>query len=469
MPHFLPAGCVALLAFAASTVAQCEPGWETTIGNPGVAGGYVGTIVPWNDGSAERLYAGGSFTSAGGNAAADYVARWSPSTNTWNALSTGIWNGFTNAFVNAITPFDPGDGKGERLVVGGWFARAGTAINTASLAMWNGSAWEEMGTGWYVASLSDSRRGAVWAIAPWQGRLYVGGGLFPAGASIPACALASWDGAAWAPIATALPSISANPGIFALLAHDDGTGEKLYVAGRFDSIDGTPGTFGIARWTGAAWESLGPALIPFSSFAAVNVLEVFDDGSGPALYAGVVGLRVPGQAQPGGFLNTQVIKWNGASWSPVGDWVGTGAIQALRVFDDGTGRALYLGGQALPDIKYVARFVGGAWQTLGGGFTAVAPPWPGVFGLGVWEDRLYVGGTFSPADLGPSAHSIVAWRGCPSCYADCEEDGDLDVFDYLCFLGLFANQDPYADCEGDGDWDIFDFLCYQGKYSNGCD
>ena len=55
-----------------------------------------------------------------------------------------------------------------------------------------------------------------------------------------------------------------------------------------------------------------------------------------------------------------------------------------------------------------------------------------------------------------------------SCYADCEGDGDLDIFDYLCFLDRFANQEAYADCEGDGDWDIFDFLCYQGKYANGC-
>ncbi len=56
-----------------------------------------------------------------------------------------------------------------------------------------------------------------------------------------------------------------------------------------------------------------------------------------------------------------------------------------------------------------------------------------------------------------------------TCYADCEGDGDLDIFDFLCFQGEFANQDPYADCEDDGDWDLFDFLCFQGKYANGCD
>ncbi len=56
----------------------------------------------------------------------------------------------------------------------------------------------------------------------------------------------------------------------------------------------------------------------------------------------------------------------------------------------------------------------------------------------------------------------------PACGADCEGDGDLDVFDYLCFLGRYAVQDPYADCEGDGDWDVFDFLCFQGLFAAGC-
>ncbi len=55
------------------------------------------------------------------------------------------------------------------------------------------------------------------------------------------------------------------------------------------------------------------------------------------------------------------------------------------------------------------------------------------------------------------------------CKPDCEGDGDLDVFDFLCFQGKFAQQDPYADFEGDGDWDVFDFLAFQGAYANGCD
>lgn len=63
----------------------------------------------------------------------------------------------------------------------------------------------------------------------------------------------------------------------------------------------------------------------------------------------------------------------------------------------------------------------------------------------------------------------LEWSQGSACYADCEDDGDLDIFDYLCFQGLFAELNPYADCERDGDWDTFDFLCFQGEYANGCD
>ncbi len=54
------------------------------------------------------------------------------------------------------------------------------------------------------------------------------------------------------------------------------------------------------------------------------------------------------------------------------------------------------------------------------------------------------------------------------CYADCEGDGDVDIFDFLCFQGEYAGKSSYSDCEGDGDWDVFDFLCFQSAYSTGC-
>ncbi|MBI5864450.1 MAG: hypothetical protein HZB38_08080 [Planctomycetes bacterium] len=284
MPRRSQILCIAAGSLVGSSVlAQpCSPDWNTTVGNPGVSGGYVAPIAAWNDGNGEALFVGGSFTRAGNNATADYVAKWNRSTNTWSPLGTGISPGNTNAFMTCIVPFDPGDG--ERLVVGGWFARAGSVVESASLAMWNGSAWESLGTGWYYNSGTDSRRGAVWAATAWNNRLYVGGGIFPDGGTIPAGAIASWDGVTWVSEASTLTSISNNPTVFALRVFDDGTGPALYAAGRFDTINGIPAT-GIARQTETGWAAVGSPFTSMNAFAGLNTMAVFDDGSGPALYA----------------------------------------------------------------------------------------------------------------------------------------------------------------------------------------
>jgi probable HAF family extracellular repeat protein len=56
----------------------------------------------------------------------------------------------------------------------------------------------------------------------------------------------------------------------------------------------------------------------------------------------------------------------------------------------------------------------------------------------------------------------------PTCFADCNEDGSVNIFDFLCFQGKVTNGDISADCNGDGMLNIFDFLCFQGKVTEGC-
>ncbi|MCH8270787.1 MAG: hypothetical protein IH985_06205 [Planctomycetes bacterium] len=59
-----------------------------------------------------------------------------------------------------------------------------------------------------------------------------------------------------------------------------------------------------------------------------------------------------------------------------------------------------------------------------------------------------------------------------SCYADCDQSGTLDIFDFLCFQNSFVNGDSYA-CDCDTTTrplvcDIFDFLCFQNAFVGGC-
>ncbi|TWT45101.1 hypothetical protein RAS1_15220 [Phycisphaerae bacterium RAS1] len=72
---------------------------------------------------------------------------------------------------------------------------------------------------------------------------------------------------------------------------------------------------------------------------SVHALTVFDDGSGPALYVGGV------FATAGGMPVNYIGKWTGSTWSPLGNGMNFGgAVTALTVFDDGSGPALYAGG-----------------------------------------------------------------------------------------------------------------------------
>jgi probable HAF family extracellular repeat protein len=54
------------------------------------------------------------------------------------------------------------------------------------------------------------------------------------------------------------------------------------------------------------------------------------------------------------------------------------------------------------------------------------------------------------------------------CAADCDGNGGLDLFDFLCFVNLFNDEDPAADCDGDGGFSLFDFLCFVNLFNEGC-
>jgi hypothetical protein len=63
---------------------------------------------------------------------------------------------------------------------------------------------------------------------------------------------------------------------------------------------------------------------------------------------------------------------------------------------------------------------------------------------------------------------LYVGAGGGGCYADCDESGELDFFDFLCFQNEFAAGTAYADCDGSGQLDFFDFLCFQNEFAAGC-
>ncbi len=449
---------LAFVVAASGASGQCQPAWETAIGNPGVAGGYAAPIFGWNSGSGENLYVGGSFTAMGGSAVNRYLARYNAATNSWSALGSGINPGFTNAFMTSLVSFD--FGSGPRLIAGGFFDNAGAIPQTASLAMWNGTTWEAMGTTW-----TGSTRGSIWSMTVWNGRLYVGGGVVnqpPTIAGMPWAGFASWNGTTWATHASSMGGFS--PYIAAQQVFNDGGGEAIYAGGRFSAIDGVGGTSLIARFNGTSWSSVGGGLTSLSANFGLEGATLFDDGSGEALFVAGYAFFPPG----GGATN--VAKWNGQSWAALGGQIGTGRLTSIAAFDDGTGETLYVGGTAMPQINYIARWQGGQWVPLGGGVTGPGIPpstFPSVFGLGIWDGKLYAGGNFTQVN-NVGANGIAAWAGCTACYPDCNKSGSLTIADFGCFQAAFAAGDPYADCNNSGSLTIADFGCFQASFAAGC-
>ena len=72
-----------------------------------------------------------------------------------------------------------------------------------------------------------------------------------------------------------------------------------------------------------------------------------------------------------------------------------------------------------------------------------------------------------------SIYEMDTVRGGPvdggtACRADCDGDGALSLFDFLCFQNLFDAGDRRADFDGDGSLTLFDFLAFQNEFDTGC-
>jgi hypothetical protein len=110
--------------------------------------------------SGATLYAGGNFTTAGGNAASN-IAQWDGSS--WSALGSGM-NGPVGALVVS----------GGSLYAGGVFTTAGGNAAT-NIAQWDGSSWSGMSSG---------MNGPVGALVVCGATLYAGGGFTTAGGKV---------------------------------------------------------------------------------------------------------------------------------------------------------------------------------------------------------------------------------------------------------------------------------------------
>lgn len=273
-------------------------------------GDVVEGIGTFDNGETSLLIVGGVLTSAGG-VPVNNIASWDG--EAWAAMGSGV-----NASPRAILTWD--DGTGPALYVGGDFTTAG-GIPVGSIARWDGFAWSTLGSGMNTT---------VWALEVFDdgsGPALFAAGKFSTAGGQPAAGVAKWDGQQWSALGEGLTGIG--PGFMDLEIFDDGTGPALFVGGRFTTAGGQPAN-NIAKWDGSSWSTLGSGITDATDSLSVTTLATHDEGSGPQLY---VGGRF---TNAGGVAATNVAKWNGASWSAVGDFASNSFVYALNSFDSGS-------------------------------------------------------------------------------------------------------------------------------------
>jgi hypothetical protein len=391
VPALALSGFVSLPAAASPRLTQtCTPQWLSTFGpRPGVGAKTIVETVEdmarFDEGHGPDLFVGGYFTSAGGDPASAFLSRWNG--EDWSAVGGGV-----DGPVRALLVTD--DLGGPALYAGGSFTTAG-GVPCSSIARWDGNEWSALGSG---------VSGEVRSLAIWDdgaGPALYAGGTFTAAGGLPANRIARWDGSQWSPLGL---GIDVGPRVSALAVYDEGNGPRLFAGGFIASAGGTP-MRGVARWDGTNWSNVGGNV---GQPGWVDSLEVFDDGSGPALFIG-------GQfGSVGGIQANDIARWNGTSWASLGSMVpggGTiGSVFDMVGFDDGHGPALFAGGAIYSadglTAGRLARWDGNAWSA------PASPLGTEVYALAVHDDghgpALLVGGGFLEAD-GLAVDHIASW------------------------------------------------------------
>jgi hypothetical protein len=324
--------------------------------------------------AAPGLYAGGTFTQAGG-IAVDHLATWSGSA--WSGLGGASAAG-PDGSVTALTVYD-GD-----LIAGGSFLTAG-GVRVNGIARWDGTAWSPL-TGSSGTGVMTTALDFVDALTVFDGDLIVGGQFRQAG-GVTVNHVARWDGSEWWPLTGSAGTGLDVPSVWDLTVF----GGALIVAGGFGQAGGIAAN-GIARWTGSAWSTLGNGFN--GDVLALTVL----DGSLVA---------TGGFTQAGATAANYVAAWNGSTWSALGAGLDAEG-RALTVYNG----SLVVGGTfteagGVP-ANYVARWSGGAWSALTG--PSGAGTQDIVLALAVHGGRLVAGGFFSQAG-GVTVNQVAAWNG----------------------------------------------------------
>lgn len=285
-------------------------------------------------------------------------------------------------------------------------ARWSGSLGAASLSLLAGLAVGQTGWSALGGGLGNTafNRGEVYAITDFGG-LPTYGGWFTRAGGQSASNVARWTGTAWQPIGGGVnafsgPTLGSHGEVIALAVFQG----QLYAGGAFTKY-GTATVRRLAKWNGTNWVEVGGGLnlaLNTTDASRVRALTVHDDGTGSALYVGGNFNNVPG--------SPNIVKWNGVTLSGVGGGL-PHHVYALAEHASTTGVALFAGGAFNLGGSRVARWNGAGWSGVAG---TSGGPNDIVYALAEFQDStgaaLYAGGKFTTVGITP-ANRIARWTG----------------------------------------------------------
>ncbi len=244
------------------------------------------------------------------------------------------------------------------VVIAGQFSRIGDVFLN-DIARWDGTQWAPLGQGleW----------GRVNCLTIQDGYL-IAAGVFTFAGGVVARSVARWDGITWSAFGRGIEDSNTNPINVTSVISYGGT----LVASADLQLAGYRWGSRLVSWTGTDWTDFGAV-----ANGPVWALAVMDGD----LFAGGAFDSIAGVPAAG------LARWDGSSWSPVGEGLGssggTPMVSAFTLFDGrlvAGGSFTSAGGQPAQDV---AAWDGASWEGLGTG------PANGVSALAVRQDTLF--------------------------------------------------------------------------------
>jgi hypothetical protein len=281
-----------------------------------------------------------------------------------------IWDSTSFSTFSSIPYAGPNDIVivGDSIYSVGSFTEIGEIEGTGGIGLWNGLAWQSVGGGSELVTVS------IKSCAYYNERLYIGGGFSQVGEIDVPFSFASWDGTSWYE-EESVYGLDKGPMVMTIY-----NGE-LIGGGNFNQTTTGNQMFRVGRFDGAHWHDIN---------GGVNgtVYDLFVDGED--LYVGGTSTL----AQFGDVvIPNNLARFDGTTWHGVGEFEEIGnTILAITKYRG----QIYVGGlMTINGIPWqsLAYFDGVHWHQVPGSEDMDER----VRCLEVYKDELYIGGDFDHA------------------------------------------------------------------------